>query len=595
MNSTGLLLVFTSVSMAPVFAQWSSDPDDSLVIAGDAHAQVQPKIVGTSDGGSYVSWFDSDPAGSPAGGFDVRLQRLDADGNELWPSGGVLIADRGFSSTQDYGLGVDGADFALLAFRDDRAGGIRITATRVDPAGQQVWGSAGIDVSGAGGFVASPKVVGTSDGQVVVAWTRDNTTRVAKLDAGNGSSVWPNDVVFTPPSLSLGLSDLQASDGGAAIVSMVRSGSFSDPRSLFAQKLSGAGQNLWGQAPVTIFDAGSLQFGNFPSFVPDDSGGGVFAWYASSPALQCFAQRVDSSGTLLFASGGTPVATAPGLVRVAPGVAFDAATQSTYVAWSELNSNQSLSGVRAQRFDATGSRLWTDSGLELQGLSADSTGSVNVLPTGPGALVAWSSGGFAAERLLASLVPADGSSTGPSFEISSPLSEKSRLTSARLTSGQAALVWQNGDSSSAGVLAQNVTDDGVLGLPLSVDVPNLSLAAGGTASFLLQTGAPGAGLLHWLLASASGTSPGLPVDGLVLPLVFDALTLATIQTPGSPPFSGYFGTLDGAGQATASLTLPAGSPSALAGTTLHHAFAVIDLTLGQVTEVSPAAALNLAL
>ena len=594
MKTTGLLLALASAPLGPLYGQWSSDPSASLEIAGDPHAQVQPKIVGTSDGGSFVSWFDNDPAGSPAGGFDVRLQRLDAEGRALWPIGGVLIADRGFSSTQDYGLGVDEADFALLAFRDDRAGGVRITATRVDGTGNQVWGSAGVDVSGAGGFVASPKIVGTDDGQVVVAWTRDDSTRVAKLDAGSGLSVWPSDVVFTPPSLSLNLSDLQPSVNGAAIVSMVRSGSFSDPRSLFAQKLSEAGQPLWGVAPVTIFDSGSLQFGNFPGFVPDDAGGGVFAWYSSSPALQCFAQRVDASGSLLFANGGTPVATDPGLVRVAPDVAFDSTTQSTYVAWSELNSSQSLSGVRAQRFDAAGSRLWTDSGLELQALSADSTGTVNMIPTGPGALVAWSSGNFAAERLLASLVPADGSSAGTSLEISTPLTEKGRLASTRLATGQAALVWQDGASSAANVLAQNVTDDGVLGPPLSVDVAELSLAAGGSASFLLQTGTSGAGQLHWLLASASGTSPGLPVDGLVLPLAFDALTLATVQTPGSPPFSGYFGALDSTGQSTASLTLSPGSLSSLAGTTLHHAFAVLDLTLGQVTEVSPAVELNLA-
>ena len=42
-------------------------------------------------------------------GYDVVRWRsgLDADGNELFPHNGLLVADRSFSSTQDYGLDVD--------------------------------------------------------------------------------------------------------------------------------------------------------------------------------------------------------------------------------------------------------------------------------------------------------------------------------------------------------------------------------------------------------------------------------------------------------------------------------------------------------
>ena len=56
-------------------AEWSSDPSNNLSIADADNEQVQPKIVATSDGGFYVSWFDNS-----SGGYDVRLQRLDALG-----------------------------------------------------------------------------------------------------------------------------------------------------------------------------------------------------------------------------------------------------------------------------------------------------------------------------------------------------------------------------------------------------------------------------------------------------------------------------------------------------------------------------------
>ena len=119
----------------PAVAQYSSDPMSNLVVAGQGYEEAQPKLVATADGGCYVSWFANDPGGSPAGGYDVRLQRLDRAGNPEWPTGGVLIADRGFSSTQDYGLSVDSMGHALLAFRDDRVGGVQVTAQRVTPAG----------------------------------------------------------------------------------------------------------------------------------------------------------------------------------------------------------------------------------------------------------------------------------------------------------------------------------------------------------------------------------------------------------------------------------------------------------------------------
>ena len=88
--------------------QWSDDPANNLVISDATSDQVQPMIAPTADGGCYISWFDG-----IANGFDVRLQKLDADGDEEWAHGGVLVIDRGFSSTQAYGLDVDAAGVGL--------------------------------------------------------------------------------------------------------------------------------------------------------------------------------------------------------------------------------------------------------------------------------------------------------------------------------------------------------------------------------------------------------------------------------------------------------------------------------------------------
>ncbi len=132
----GVTLIALSVS---AHAEWSTSPATNLVVADRSGDQVQPKIVATSDGGFYISWFDNS-----AGGYDVYLQRLDAAGDEIWAHNGVLVADRSYSSTQDYGLSVDTVGNALLAFRDDRDGPDKVAVSKISPDGTLLWGADGI-------------------------------------------------------------------------------------------------------------------------------------------------------------------------------------------------------------------------------------------------------------------------------------------------------------------------------------------------------------------------------------------------------------------------------------------------------------------
>ena len=75
-------------------AQWSDDAALNTPLITAAGEQAQPKIARTADGGAYISWFDN-----RTGGYDVYLQRIDADGQPQWQADGILVADRSFSST----------------------------------------------------------------------------------------------------------------------------------------------------------------------------------------------------------------------------------------------------------------------------------------------------------------------------------------------------------------------------------------------------------------------------------------------------------------------------------------------------------------
>ena len=116
--------------------------------------------------------------------------------------------------------------------------------------------------------------------------------------------------------------------------------------------------------------------------------------------------------------------------------------------------------------------------------------------------------------------------------------------------------------------------------PLSSDRDSVSLSS--LESAQLQIVIPGdvEADLYLLLGSASGTSPGLAVDGVHLPLVFDAYTSFTLTQTNGPALTPSFATPGPNGLAKVSATpgILAG-PSAV-GLALNHAYVTLSLAGG---------------
>ncbi|HEY5535198.1 MAG TPA: T9SS type A sorting domain-containing protein [Ignavibacteria bacterium] len=85
------ILIFVLFTPLLLPAQWSTNPAINLTICDTTGEQVLPKIARTTDGGCYIGWFDS-----RSSGYAVYLQRLDINGNKLFPPNDTrLWADSG--------------------------------------------------------------------------------------------------------------------------------------------------------------------------------------------------------------------------------------------------------------------------------------------------------------------------------------------------------------------------------------------------------------------------------------------------------------------------------------------------------------------
>ncbi|MCP3981703.1 MAG: hypothetical protein GY716_20575 [bacterium] len=442
-------------------AQWSTDPALNLAVSDPTGDQVQPKLVTRPGGGYYVSWFDN-----RVGGYDVYLQLLDEQGVAQWTADGVLVADRGFSSTQDYGLGVDTAGNALLVFRDDRFGGTQITATRVDASGAQTWGAGGVQLTSGSSFLAAPKIAGTSDGEIVAAWKSDAEAHMQRLDAA-GAPQWPGGVVISDAmSRDYTVSDLRAVDGASVIVSLVfQPSGFNGPKHLYAQKVSDQGAFQWGVTPVAVFDGGSLQFGNFPPFVTDGAGGAVFSWYDVNSGLKNFVQRIESSGAESFPHNGVAVSTSA-REQTGPAAAYDAASGSTFVFWPERQPGPTpLYGIYAQRLDGSGARQWGNEGVTIESLGTADAGMANVQIVDGDAMAFWARApSVTTHTLHATRVDADGNDVwSPALvSVSTAVSGKSRLGTT-IGPAFAVLAWSDDRAGDDDIFVQNVNADGTLG------------------------------------------------------------------------------------------------------------------------------------
>ena len=446
--------------LAPIAsATWSGDPAVNMQVVSGAGSQVVPYIIPAPDGGAYVSWYDG------GAGYDVRLQRLNAIGEKQWAENGVLVRDTDFSSVMDYGIAVDMSGNVLLAFIANTPTGDHVVANLVSPQGALLWGD-GIQLTSGSDYYAAPVAAVFAGNCYTVAWISSSVSVVQRLDA-TGAPLWGTGVTLTDPGGgTLMVADMKGTEDGCVILDFVQYITFTGAKHLFAQKINATGTPVWGDDPIPVFDSGSLQFGNFPDFTSDGTGGAVFSWYDTSANLQCSVQHIAANGTEVFPHNGVVVSTNSSQQRTSPTAVYNPTAGDVFVFWVETNSNQSQWGVYGQKISSAGVRQWTDSGKVIVPVDSMDNQQVCVLPLEDGAVVSFMEEvSLLNYHLYASRVDAAGDFVwNPQIvELSTADSSKGNHTVCRSTTASMFHVWEDNRTGTDDIYGQNVNPDGTLG------------------------------------------------------------------------------------------------------------------------------------
>ncbi len=480
-RALALLATAACLHAPQAFADYSSDTFAPLVLVATGNDDVQPKVAAAPSDGHYVSLLTGP-------GYDVAVLRLDKDGKAAWASP-TLVNDRALSSTVDYGFASDGVN-AYVAYATT-AGAIQCSA--VSPSGAVLWST--VTSAGAGNVPAQVTVA--SDGFVWVAAIEGSGTRVQRLNPTTGAAQFATPVQLAETGASQFIADIKPSENGAVIVSCVRYATFTGPKILRAHRVEASGSRPWAANGVSVFTTGSLQFGNFPPFISDGAGGAYFAWYTTGP-LQCWVQRVNASGAILYGTNGVAVTSGTaGANRTDPSMLLGA-DGKLYVSFTQNTPNTSIYGIFAQCF-AKGVRQWGDNAATVEPLGGTySRGWGRVLRNGDGVAVSYNDAPSAVQDNLKCVQLTAAGAVANRFDIALNPGSKYRYVAAPAVDGGAVLVWQGVVGTGASdVWASRINNDGTIGPPPAGVFGDLNgdgvVSAPDLTVLLSQWGGPGSG------------------------------------------------------------------------------------------------------
>lgn len=348
-------------------ALWASDALGVPICTARGNRDF-PKAVSDGAGGMYLGWFDSriwvqayahriTGSGTPAPGWPT-------DGLRLAPSGGTQF---------DVDIASDNNDGMYITWRDERTFNDSLRAEiyvqRLTGSGLPAdgWAEGGIRITRAIGEQSQPTIVSDGDGGALLCW-RDSRSEWADTVAywdiyaqhvlrdGQIGVGWPENgraICEAPGTQDLPVIVSDGSGGAIIVWRDFRAGTANDNSDVFAERVTGTGELLWGNGSgIPIAAEPGYQW--YPIAVSDGAHGAFITWQEGRPGRQSpfYLSHVDELGQT-WLPGGRHVEGAENGAASPPILAADG-QGGVYIAWAGIDYPESDYSIFLQRYAASG-------------------------------------------------------------------------------------------------------------------------------------------------------------------------------------------------------------------------------------------------
>ena len=338
---------------------------DPVLIDGKPDRQEDPTITRTTDNHYVIAWIDfsDDPDGS------VYAQKINAQGELLWQEGGIPVCV--VPGVQlSINMEADDNGGVFMVWMDDRNPSKDLYGQHLDANGNPLWTANGIPIADGIGDEIQNTMLHDGEGGMMIAYTYNYSNDedvFVKRFLSNGTMAWDDYLVLAAGPESQGKVRMAAIGNGEFIFTW-QDQTGSDPN-IMAQKVNLAGQALWPQNVAVFSDLNAPQPApqENPRIVGTSDNAAIIVWEdkrIDSHDPDLFAQKISSSGQLLWNPDGAPLSTAE-FAQFGARMASDGAG-GCYVVWDDRrNGNTPNEDIYAQHLSAAGQALWEAGGKAI--------------------------------------------------------------------------------------------------------------------------------------------------------------------------------------------------------------------------------------
>lgn len=290
----------------------------------------------------------------------------------------------------------DGSGGAVTVWRDDTGD---LHAQRLNANGKRLWSAEGVFIDSYNG-VQSYEVASDGNGGAVVAWHEINSSGESDIYAqrvnGNGEVMWGTwgKAVCTAASEQYYLAAAGDGSGGIIVVWQDLRNTTRDIGlwDIYAQRISAGGDEVWQPNGIPVGSSARPQLN--PRVLSDGLGGAIVVWEGVHDDAEGYthddirAQKINAAGDLIWGSAGKLISSSrSGWYSEEPQIVSDGNGGAIF-AW-RLYEGSATRAIYAQRVDSSGAVIWPGPAL-ITGSDFFTYDSLRIVSDGTsGAIATW--------------------------------------------------------------------------------------------------------------------------------------------------------------------------------------------------------------